>query len=137
MFAATDNTTYNDYSNLSDPTVLANWESILTTGVATIRGKYPSVKRLEIMSMVRGPGTSGPGTECQPAATTNHEDVVEPWIDNAIAAVAKAQPTLVFAAPKFYVGNCSWFANGGPHFINGGSPNLVAQMIAAYYNQHP
>jgi hypothetical protein len=133
VFAATDNATYNDYTNLSDPTVLANWESILKQGVTTIQGKYPSVKRLEIMTMVRSPA----GTDCMPAATTNHEDVVEPWIDNAIAAVAQAQPTLVFAAPKIYVGDCSWFANGGPHFINGGQPASVAAVVATYYNANP
>jgi hypothetical protein len=63
--------------------------------------------------------------------------VVEPWVDNAIAAVAQADPSLVYAAPKFYVGNCSWFANGGPHFLDGGQPAAVAAMVAAYYNANP
>jgi hypothetical protein len=126
--------TYNDYANLDDPTVLANWVSILKQGVTTIQGKYPSVKRVEIMTMIRSPE----GTDCMAAATTNHEDVVEPWVDNAIAEVAQDEPTLVFAAPKIYVGSCSWFAtDGGPHFLPGGQPAAVAALVAAYYNANP
>jgi len=138
VFATNTDTTYNDFANPSDPTVEASWVTILGTIVTTIQAKYPSAKRIELMTMIRGPGTSGPGTDCMPAATTTHEDIVEPWVDNAIATVAQNHPSLVFAAPKFYVGACSWFAtDGGPHFLPGGQPGLVAQMVAAYYTLHP
>jgi hypothetical protein len=133
VFEPSNLTEYNDYTNLNDPTVVANWVTALKAGLTTLVAKYPAVKRIEIMTFPRGPGDAGPGTDCEPAATTDHEDVVEPWVDNAIAEVAADQPTLVFAAPKFYVGNCDWFANGGPHFLDGGQPGLVAQMFAAYY----
>jgi hypothetical protein len=138
VFATNTDTTYNDFADPTDPTVQAAWVTILGSVVTTVQSKYTSVKRIELMTMIRGPGTSGPGTDCMPAATTTHEDIVEPWVDNAIAIVAQNNPSLVFAAQKFYVGDCSWFAtNGGPHFLPGGRPDLVAQMVAAYYTLHP
>jgi hypothetical protein len=136
-FTSTADSTYNDYSNVNDPTVLANWVAGLETVVTTIQGKYPHVKRIELMTFIRGPGTSGPGMDCMPAATTDHEDMVMPWVDNAIATVAQNQPQLVTIAPKFYVGDCSWFSDVGPHFLPDGKPDLVAAEVAAYYNAHP
>ena len=73
IFEPTTLTQYNDYANVNDPTVIANWVTAIKAGLVTIQAKYPSVKRIEVMTMIRGPGTTGPGTDCQPAATTDHE----------------------------------------------------------------
>jgi hypothetical protein len=56
-----------------------------------------------------------------------------PWVDGAIAVVVKNHPNLVFAAPKFYIGDCSWYAGVGAHFANGGKPAMVAQVVADWY----
>jgi hypothetical protein len=90
--------------------------------------------------MVRGPliqaGTTYPGGyNCD---LDLEEDIVAPYVDEAIAAEATNHPGLVFAGPKFYVGDCSWWTpNGtgrGPHFVPDGQPALEAQKIADYYH---
>jgi hypothetical protein len=143
-FAETSNPTYNDYADAGDPAIRSNWELALEKVIAMIQSKYPSVTRIELMSMIRGPGPPPvSGTDCQPAATTTHEDVVEPWVDDAFAAEALQHPALVFVAPRFYVGACNWFSNAGdtagtgPHFVDGGQPQSVAQEVSAYYNANP
>jgi hypothetical protein len=126
----------------------SGWETVLKQDVATIKMKYPSVQRIEILTMIRGPMTQNGmtypgGYNCDPAIM---EDIVQPYTDQAIAAVAMQDPT-VAVGPMFYVGDCSWWCtNGsgtGPHFIcsktpcTPGKPDLAAKMIADYYNAHP
>jgi hypothetical protein len=61
----------------------------------------------------------------------NNETVVQPYIDEAIQAVATGSPVLVHAAPKFYAPDCAVFAGGGPHFTAAGK-----MMIARLYGEH-
>jgi hypothetical protein len=126
----------------------AGWETVLKQDVATIKMKYPGVQKIELLTMIRGPMTQGGmtypgGYNCDPALK---EDIVAPYTDQAIAAVAMQDP-VVAVGPKFYVGDCTWWCtNGsgtGPHFIcqkmpcTPGKPDLAAKMIADYYNMHP
>lgn len=112
------------------------WQMNFEQVVTAIQSHYPGVKRIELMTMVRGPGTTGPGTSCG-----TDEDIIQPYIDSAITAVAMNHAQLVVAAPKIYVGACNWFDGTGPHFCaNGacaGKPDLVAKLIADYYKAHP
>jgi hypothetical protein len=92
--------------------------------------------------MVRGPMMNGGmtypgGYNCDPPL---QEDIVQPYVDQAIMAEATKHRGLVVAGPKFYVGDCTWWASTreagtgrGPHFIPGGMPALEAQKIADYY----
>jgi hypothetical protein len=115
------------------------WETALEQDIAAIRAQYPSTTRIELLTMVRGPlmqgGTTYPGGyNCDKAL---EEDIVAPYVDQAIAAEATKHPALVFAGPKFYVGDCSWWtpsgAGRGPHFVPQGQPALEAEKIADYY----
>ena len=116
------------------------WETALEQDVAAIRTRYPSTGRIELLTMVRGPllhgGMTYPGGyNCDPAL---EEDIVAPYVDQAIAAEATKHPGVVFAGPRFYVGDCSWWtpngAGRGPHFVPDGQPALEAQKIADYYD---
>jgi hypothetical protein len=131
-------TAYMDPKNVAFQTQAA-WEMALEQDVAAIQMHYPSVKRIELLTMVRGPlmqrGMTFPGGfNCN---TALQEDIVPPYADMAIAAVARKHAGLVVVGPKFYVGSCMWWstkaAGRGPHFLPDGMPALEAQTIADYY----
>jgi hypothetical protein len=138
---APDRVLFVAYTDPHNPTYQSQsgWETALEQDIATLQAKYPSVTRIELLTMVRGPlmkgGMTYPGGfNCDPSL---EEDIVAPHVDQAIAAEAARHPGLVFAGPKFYVGDCSWWtpsgAGRGPHFVPDGQPALEAQKIADYY----
>ncbi len=100
----------------------AQWEQRFTAVVDTIRGKYPAVKRIDLLTMLRAPGNKSCG---------NPKTVVEPYIDEAIAAVAARSPGLVFAGPKVEADGCDVFTKGGPHYTDAGKA-----AVARAYNRH-
>jgi hypothetical protein len=135
-FAYADTTVamYSNWANPADPTVRTTWVSMLEALVKQIQMHYPSVKRIELLTMVRGPGTTGPGMNC---GADSMEGVVGPWVDDAIATVSQNHPGLVVPALKMYVGACNWFRGSkGPYFVMGGMPAKVAQLFADYYKTH-
>jgi hypothetical protein len=88
-------------------TTRAQWEEKFTAVVATLKQKYPGLKRIDLLTMLRGPKNQTCG---------DPKTVVAPYIDEAIAAVVAKNPALVFAAPKVEVATCEVFTKGGPHY---------------------
>jgi hypothetical protein len=99
------------------------WTRAITAAVKTTRAKYPSVKRIELLTMLRGPGNKTCG---------NPKTVVAPEIDESVAKVAKAFPKLVTIGPKFETPTCEVFIKGGPHFSPDGMAR-VANIYASHY----
>jgi len=100
-------------------TTEAEWEKALEAVVATLRVKRPGARRIELLTMLRGPGNR----TCGSAMT-----VVQPYVDEAIAAVAARHPGLVVAGPRVTLETCTPFVKGGPHFTEAGK----AAVAAAY-----
>jgi len=98
------------------------WESRLEAALATIRAKRPGARRIELMTMLRAPGNQ----TCGSVMT-----VVQPYVDEAIAAVVARHPGLVTAAPKVFLKTCEPFLNGGPHYTDAG----MAVVADAYRSQ--
>jgi len=98
------------------------WEARLEAALATIRAKRPGTRRIELMTMLRGPGNQTCGSEMT---------VVQPYVDEAIAAVVARHPGLVFAAPKVFLKTCEPFLKGGPHYTEAG----MATVAEAYREQ--
>ncbi len=98
------------------------WESRLEAAVATIRAKRPGARRIELMTMLRAPGNQ----TCGSVMT-----VVQPYVDEAIVAVAARHPGLVTAAPKVSLKTCEPFLKGGPHYTDAG----MAVVAQAYREQ--
>ncbi len=96
----------------------AEWEARLEAVVATIRAKRPGARRIALMTMLRAPGNQ----TCGSVMT-----VVQPYVDEAIAAVAARHPGLVVAAPKVFLKTCEPFLDGGPHYTDAGMA-AVAQV---------
>jgi hypothetical protein len=105
---------------------LEKWLPLLNADLKNIRARYPSARRIELMSYLRGPknGTC-PGTP-------EHRTVVFPSQDEAMAMVAAANPGLVAVAPRWEARSCADFGNNPPH----PTPQAAmawARMIAEHY----
>jgi hypothetical protein len=92
------------------------WEGKLSAVVGTIRNKYPGVRRIDLLTMLRGPGNRSCGSPMT---------VVEPYVDEAVAALVERAPGLVFAGPKVEARSCDVFTKGGPHFTDAGMADVA------------
>jgi hypothetical protein len=114
----------------SPPIPPAVWEPEITKDVQNIKTKYPSVRRIELLTLARAPNN-------QPCpGNTSRNIVISPDIENAIQAVADKSGGLVAVGPKYYVPDCSMFLmNITTLTDNAGA--LVAPMLVDYYKAHP
>jgi hypothetical protein len=112
----------------------ATYETDTTSIVQNIEAKYPGVKRIELMTLVRSPGNVV--SACSSAA--NNEQSIPAAEDQGIAAVA-ANPAfagLVAVSPPFYVPTCADFVTDKPQYTTAGAAD-VANVYGAYYAAHP
>jgi hypothetical protein len=114
----------------SPPIPPAVWEPEITKNVQNIKTKYPSVRRIELLTLARAPNN-------QPCpGNTSRNIVISPDIENAIQAVADKSGGLAAVGPKYYVPDCSMFLmNITTLTDNAGA--LVAPMLIDYYKAHP
>jgi hypothetical protein len=94
-----------------------------------VKAKYPTVKRLDVMTYTRGPGN----VECVGADRSN-DSYIKPAQDEAIAQFAAMYPGLVFPAPKWEVQACSDFTLC-PH-LTGAANAVISKTIGAYFSTH-
>lgn len=111
----------------------STYQTDTTSIVQNIEAKYPTVKRIEIMTLVRSPGNVA--TACSSAA--NNEQSIPAAEDQGIAAVAadRAFAGLVFADPPLYVPSCSDFVTDKPQYTTAGAAD-IAKVYGAYYAAH-
>jgi hypothetical protein len=110
-----------DYSSVEE------WIDALNRATTTLIGKYPGVKRVELLTMVRAPGNVSYG---------DPKSVVLPFVDEAIARVSAKRPELLRAGPKFEVPSCELFTKGGPHFTPEGGA-AAAKLLGEHYRGDP
>jgi hypothetical protein len=111
----------------------ATYQANTTSVVDNIIAKYPTVKRIELMTLIRSPGNVG---TC--SSQPNNEQSIPAQEDQAIAAVA-ANPAfagLAFALPPFYVPSCSDFVANAPQYTTAGATD-IANVYGAYYAARP
>ena len=113
-------------------TTEAEWETKLAAVVEVLKAKYSALKEIDLMTMLRAPNNMMCG---DPAVAATHEQIVAPFIDQAITAVVAKYPSLVRAAPPFYAPNCDVFLKDSPHFA-AGKAAVVAKVIRDYYATH-
>jgi hypothetical protein len=99
------------------------WVDAMTKVVKVLQEKYPGLRRIELLTMLRAPGNKTCG---------NDMSVVAPPIDEAIAKVVAAFPKLVKPGPKLEAPSCDVFTKGGPHYTPEGMA-AVAKVYAAHY----
>jgi hypothetical protein len=121
-------------------TTLDQWVTPLEASIVTIQAKYPSVKRIDLMTIVRCPMNGwchpsmpplGPNTDGNAQLQDCH---VPDYVDAAFAKVASNHPTLVAVAPKFETPHCS-AAIDGIH-LHEQNP-AVATEIATWFKTNP
>jgi hypothetical protein len=109
-------------------TTLEEWTSNLNQVVETMKSKFPGVKRIELMTTLRGPGNMACANDTDP------NTVVPAFVDQAIATVAAASAGWVTVGPKIELGNCNWWAGGTD--LTGEGNTGAGQALAAYYQTH-
>jgi hypothetical protein len=92
-----------------DYDTLDQWLPALTATAKNLKDKYPSARRIELMTYVRAPGNK-PCGQAPPKRSTIPEAE-----DQAIEMVVKTDPTRLFAGPKFEAKSCSEFSGNPPH----------------------
>jgi hypothetical protein len=107
---------------------LEQWQSNLTQVVETMKGKFPGVKRIELMTTLRSPAN-------MPCANdTDPNTVVPPYVDEAINNVAAASGGLVTVGPKIELTSCDWWAGGTD--LTGAGNTGAGELLAQYYKTH-
>jgi hypothetical protein len=104
------------------------WQTQITSAIMNLRTKYSGLRRIDLMTVIRGPGNR----LCPTAPAAGETIVIPPELDAALAAAATQFPNLVFVAPKFEAPNCAAFSGGGPHLTTTGN-TAVAATIGAYF----
>jgi hypothetical protein len=100
------------------------WVATITKAVKTLKDKWPGVKRIELLTIMRGPGNKTCGNDKM--------TVVQPILDEAQTKVAAAFPKLVTVGPKFEAPSCEVFTKGGPHYTPEGMAK-AANVYASHY----
>jgi hypothetical protein len=107
---------------------LDDWVKNLTQVVATMKSKYPGVKRIELMTTLRGP-------QNMPCANdTDPNTIVPAYVDQAIQTVVDASGGLVTVGPKIELASCDWWAGGTD--LTGAGNTGAGQLLAEYYQTH-
>jgi hypothetical protein len=116
------------------------WVSALEAALATFKVKYPSLRWVDLMTMIRCPGNQqcnanedyGPGANTSAA---RQDCYVPPFEDSAIAKVAAAHPDFVGVGPRVEALACKDPVDGAHLSVD--SNQHAAQAIATYYAARP
>ncbi|HEX3695984.1 MAG TPA: hypothetical protein VH374_11395 [Polyangia bacterium] len=103
----------------------AAFQPAITKAVATIKTKYPGVKRIELLTNPRSPMN-------KLCTGDDPNSVVPPYIDQAIQNVADQSGGDVTVGPKIEVGSCTWWDAHGTDFTSTGAAGVGA-LYGAYY----
>jgi hypothetical protein len=117
-----------------------DWAAALEQAVDTIKLKYPTLRWLDIMTLIRCPNNvmCNPNAKYGPGANMSAA-VQDCWVpayeDAAIARVAAAHPDFVGVGPKIEASACRMPVDGA--HLSADSNGKAAQDIANYYKNLP
>ena len=108
-------------------TTAAQWVTQLDAAVKTLQAKFPGIKEIDLMTMLRAPNNMSCGST---------ETVVQPFIDEAIATVAAKYPGLVEIAPKILCAKLQRLHWRWPALHRCGKMT-IAKVYSDYYAKEP
>ena len=111
----------------------ADWQTAVQGAVDAIKTHYPGVRRIDLMTIIRGPGNMACGDPNAYAESTH----IPAALDAALAQVASGSPDLVHVAPQFAVDACTDFEGTGPHLTSAGNTKLAAKIADALTTEPP
>jgi len=116
------------------------WVAALEKAIATFKVKYPSLKWIDLMTLIRCPMNKmcNPNADYGPGANGSaprQDCYIPPFEDEAIAAVAQAHPDFVGVGPKVEANMCRNPVDGA--HLSADSNKQAAKDVAAYYMAHP
>jgi hypothetical protein len=111
-------------------TTQPEWDAQITAAITSFKAKYSALKRIDLMTVIRGPGNM----LCPTPPATGETIVIPAELDAALAAAATKFPNFVFVAPKFEAPNCAAFSGGGPHLTTAGNTAVAKTISAAFVN---
>jgi hypothetical protein len=116
------------------------WVTALEAALVTFKAKYPSLRWVDLMTMIRCPGNMkcNPNASYGPGANMSaprQDCYVPPFEDSAIAKVAAAHPDFVGVGPKTEALACRMPIDGA--HLSPESNQHAAQEISTYYAAHP
>lgn len=106
------------------------WRTGITKAIDNFKAKWPTLRRVDLVTQIRGPKNMA----CPTAPTPGETIAVPPEQDAAMAEVAATFPGFVFVGPKVEAHSCSEFQGGGPHLTAAGNQANVAGF-AEYFVQ--
>lgn len=122
------------------------WTQALDADIANIKSKYPSVKRVDVMTMIRCPKNM----QCNPKAKLGTPDSdtnasiqdcqVPAFADAAIAKLIAANPGYVALGPQFESTMCNAPADSPNHngaHMTDADNKIAAMKMAAFYAAKP
>ncbi|HEX2669910.1 MAG TPA: hypothetical protein VHM25_03505 [Polyangiaceae bacterium] len=95
--------------------------------IENIKTKYPSVKRVDVMTYTRAPANM----ECTSADRSAYS-YIKPAQDEAITQLVAKYPGFVYATPRWEVESCDDF-NYCPH-LTGDANEKLAATLASYFD---
>jgi hypothetical protein len=99
----------------------ARWQELIGNAAKTIKSKYPGVKRIDLITFVRGPG----GADC------GNETKISPNLDAAHAALASGSSGAIGVGPRLEAQSCAQFS--GPPHMNASGNQWIAKKLAEFY----
>jgi hypothetical protein len=108
----------------------AEWRTAITAAINNFKTRWPTVKRIDLVTQIRGPNNMN----CPTPPTAGETISVPPEQDAAMADVAAAFPGFVFVGPKVVAHSCSEFQGGGPHLTAAGNIANVS-VLTDYFVQ--
>ncbi len=116
------------------------WVTALEAALVTFKAKYPSLRAIDLMTMIRCPGNikCNPNENYGPGANPvagRQDCYVPPFEDSAIAKVAANHPGFVSVGPKVEADVCKNPVDGA--HLSADTNKKAAQAVATYYAAHP
>ena len=108
----------------------AEWRTNITAAINNFKARWPTVRRIDLVTQIRGPNNM----LCPTPPTAGETIAVPPEQDAAMADVAAAFPGFVFVGPKVVAHSCSEFQGGGPHLTAAGNMANVP-VLSDYFVQ--